>query len=71
MGERSEAGLRRGPRGGTTTITGDRVRKNLWITFEEAETLRRRAFATRRTETDLIREGLRLVLELEQENGAS
>ncbi len=65
-GEMPQTGALRGPRGGTTTVSGDRVRKNLWITREEAEALRRRAFESRRTETDLMREGLRWLLGLDE-----
>lgn len=61
-GVRSE--MPSGPRGGKTTISGDRVRKNLWITIEESEALRRRAFETRQTETTIIRRGLRQQLGL-------
>jgi hypothetical protein len=38
------------------------IRKNIWISHEENEQLRRRAFDQRQTETDVIREGLRQVL---------
>lgn len=52
-----------GPRGGVTTVTSaGMIRKNLWISHEENELLRRVAFDQRRTETDVIREGLRQVL---------
>lgn len=53
----------RGPRGGTTTVTASgMVKKNLWITREEAEALRLKAFQERRSEADIFREGLALVL---------
>lgn len=52
-----------GPRGGTTTVTeSGMVKKNLWIPREEAELLREKAFHERRSEADIIREGLRAVL---------
>ncbi|HEX2253411.1 MAG TPA: hypothetical protein VHQ65_09105 [Thermoanaerobaculia bacterium] len=61
-----------GPRGGTTTVTkSGMVKKNLWIPRDEAEELRRRAFEERRSEADIIREGLRQVLGLEDEAPAS
>jgi len=57
-----------GPRGGTTTITeSGMVRKNLWISQEENEALRWKAFSDRRSETSVIREGLRWVLGLGEE----
>jgi hypothetical protein len=53
-----------GPRGGTTTVTkSGMVKKNLWIPQDEAEMLREKAFHERRSEADIIREGLRTVLE--------
>lgn len=53
-----------GPRGGTTTVTkSGMVKKNLWIPRDEAEALREKAFHERRSEADIIREGLRAVLE--------
>ena len=53
-----------GPRGGTTTVTkSGMVKKNLWIPQDEAEALREKAFHERRSEADIIREGLRVVLE--------
>lgn len=53
-----------GPRGGVTTVNpaAGMIRKNIWISHEENEQLRRRAFDQRQTETDVIREGLRQVL---------
>jgi len=54
-----------GPRGGTTTVTeAGLLRKNLWITHEQNEGLRLLAFRTRRSEADLIRQGIDLVLAL-------
>ncbi|HXO20952.1 MAG TPA: hypothetical protein VOA87_13640 [Thermoanaerobaculia bacterium] len=57
---------RLGPRGGETTIskTG-MIRKTLWLHQDEAEALRNLAFKERRTEADIIREGLRRILRLE------
>ena len=53
-----------GPRGGTTTVTkSGMVKKNLWIPRDEAEALREKAFHERRSEADIIREGLRAVLD--------
>ena len=55
-----------GPRGGETTIskTG-MVRKCIWLHEDESEALRYKAFKERRTESDILREGLRQVLRLE------
>ena len=59
---------RTGPRGGTTTVTSTgMIRKNLWISHEENEALRRRAFDERRSETQIIRAGLRQILDLGDE----
>lgn len=56
---------RLGPRGGTTTISKrGMVRKTLWLHADEAEALRERAFRTRRSEAEILREGLRRVLKL-------
>jgi hypothetical protein len=50
---------RRGPRGGTTTISSSGfVKKNFWVSFEAAEEMRRVAFETRRSEADIMREAL-------------
>ena len=57
-----------GPRGGTTTVTSSgMIRKNLWISHEENEALRRQAFEERRSETDIIRSGLRRILGLPED----
>lgn len=57
-----------GPRGGTTTVTrSGMVKKNLWIPREMAEGLREKAFGEHRSEAAIIREGLRLALELSGE----
>jgi hypothetical protein len=54
-----------GPRGGTTTVTQTGMfRKNLWITHEQNERLRLLAFRTRRSEGDVIRQGIEFVLAL-------
>lgn len=56
----------RGPRGGTTTVTSHGyIRKNLWISHEENEALRRKAFDERLSETKIIRAGLRTQLGLD------
>lgn len=57
---------RLGPRGGETTVskTG-MIRKNVWLHPDEAEALRVQAFKERRTESEILREGLRKVLGLE------
>ena len=56
-----------GPRGGTTTVTeSGMVKKNLWVPAEIAEVLRQRAFDERRSEADIIREGIELVLGAER-----
>jgi hypothetical protein len=50
---------RRGPRGGTTTISGSGfVKKNFWLPLGTAEELRRQAFETRRSEAEIMREAL-------------
>ncbi|MEM7049781.1 MAG: hypothetical protein AAF604_08980 [Acidobacteriota bacterium] len=56
---------RTGPRGGTTTVTkSGMIRKNLWISDEENEALRRKAFEERLSETEIIRAGIRMILDL-------
>ena len=57
---------RKGPRGGETTIskTG-MIRMTLWLHEDEAEALRLKAFRERRTQAEILREGLRRVLDLE------
>lgn len=61
-----------GPRGGVTTVTkSGMVKKNLWVTREAAEALRLKAFEEGRTEADIIREGLDLVLGRVDEEGAA
>jgi len=66
-GSRAAAGAaksRTGPRGGTTTLTDSgMVKKNLWIPWEVAEGLRQKAFDERRSEADIIREGLERLLD--------
>ena len=64
MKDDEEAMQQIGPRGGTTTVTrSGMVKKNLWIPREEAEALRQKAFEERRSEADIIREGLELMLD--------
>jgi len=41
------------------------IRKCIWLHEDEAEALRYKAFRERRTESDILREGLRRVLQLE------
>ena len=55
-----------GPRGGATTVskTG-MIRKTLWLHEDEAEALRQLAFRDRRPESEIVREGLRRKLGLE------
>lgn len=60
---------RTGPRGGTTTVTSSgMVRKNLWISHHENEALRLRAFEERKSETQIIRAGLRQILGLDDDD---
>lgn len=56
---------RLGPRGGETTVskTG-MIRMTLWLHPDEAEALRQAAFKQRRTQAEILREGLRRVLRL-------
>jgi hypothetical protein len=57
---------RLGPRGGETTVSkSGMVRKTVWLHADEAEALRERAFRERRSEAEILREGLRRVLGLE------
>jgi hypothetical protein len=57
---------RLGPRGGTTTVAkSGMVRMTLWLDADEAEALRERAFAQRRTKSELVREGLRRLFNIE------
>lgn len=55
-----------GPRGGETTVskTG-MIRKNIWFHPDEIEALREKAYRERRTESEILREGLRRILGLE------
>jgi hypothetical protein len=46
------------------------VKKNLWIPRDEAEALRTKAFLERRSEAEIIRQGLRGVLGLDPEGAA-
>lgn len=59
------AGKKTGPRGGKTTRTDSGlVRKTLWLSEDEAEELRQRAFKERTSESELMREALRSFLGL-------
>lgn len=40
------------------------VRKNLWLSAEMAELLRKKSFEERRSESDILREGLKTALGL-------
>lgn len=66
--------MKTGPRGGTTTRMqtgqGASAKKNFWLPLEDAEALRDLAYRTRRTESELIRAGLRAVLAGEVELGS-
>jgi len=53
------------PRGETTISKTGMIRKTLRLHEEEAEALRNRAFKERRTEAEILREGLRRILGLE------
>lgn len=60
-----------GPRGGKTTVTqAGMFRKNMWISQEQNQRLRLVAFRTRRSEGDLIRQGIDLVLALAEHERA-
>ncbi len=49
-----------GPRGGKTTVSKKgMIRKTLWLNEAENEALRRDAFDTRRSESEIVRELLR------------
>ena len=48
---------------GGLTKTG--VKKTIWLHEDEAESLRNRAFHDRRSEASIIREALRIFLDLE------
>jgi hypothetical protein len=43
------------------------VKKNLWVSEAMAEALREKAFYERRTEAEILREGLRAVLGMEED----
>jgi hypothetical protein len=62
---------RRGPRGGTTTVSASGfVKKNFWLAREAAEELRRMAFESRRSEAEILREALdRFLAEGHEEAG--
>jgi hypothetical protein len=57
---------RRGPRGGASAFTpGGLRKKSFYLDEEEARALRKRAFDEERSESDLVREALRLFLGLD------
>jgi hypothetical protein len=62
---------RRGPRGGTTTVSASGfVKKNFWVSPGAAEQMRRVAFETRRSEADILRAALdRFLAEGQEEAG--
>jgi hypothetical protein len=71
MAEREPAAdcrqARTGSRGGTTTWSrSGLVRKNFWLPEEVEELLRRKSFEERRSQSDLIREGLERLLGMEK-----
>jgi hypothetical protein len=75
VAQREEPGAdpaaRRGPRGGTTTVTkSGMVKKNLWVQQEIAEALRQKAFEERRSEAEIVREALTNLLDEGREEGA-
>ncbi|HEX4497278.1 MAG TPA: hypothetical protein VIE43_16515 [Thermoanaerobaculia bacterium] len=41
------------------------LKKTLWLHPDEAESLRKKAYEERRTESEILREGLRRILGLE------
>ena len=56
---------RKGPRGGTPTVSeSGMVRKTIWLHEDEAEALRLRAFEARRGESEIVREALRCFLKI-------
>jgi hypothetical protein len=65
--EEEATARRRGPRGGTTTITDSgMVKKNFWLPGDLAEAVRTMAFEQRRSEAEIFREALeRLLAEAE------
>lgn len=59
MAEAAHAASGKGPRGGTTTVTGRGwVKKNLWLPSEMAEELREKAFRHRLAEAEIVRRAL-------------
>jgi hypothetical protein len=58
---------RTGPRGGTTTTTkaGTLIRKTVYIHPDEEAALRREAYETRRSESEIIRELIRRRFKIE------
>jgi hypothetical protein len=66
MATRKQKAPLKGPRGGETTVSkSGMVRKTLWLHGDEAEALRLRAFKERRAESEIVREALRRLLEIE------
>lgn len=54
-----------GPRGGKTTKTDTGlVRKTIWLHEDESEALREKAFNERRSESEIVREAVRKLLQL-------
>jgi hypothetical protein len=54
-----------GPRGGKTTMTETGlVRKTIYFHTDEAEILRLKAFEDRRSESEIVREALRKLLNI-------
>lgn len=47
-------------------ITASGVKKTIWFHEDEAEALRVRAFKERRSESSIVREALRRLLEIEE-----
>lgn len=74
---REPSAQRRGPRGGTTTITQRGwVKKNLWLPPGLSEQLREESFKQRTSEAELVRRGLERLFEggtreLEADTGES
>ncbi len=52
-------------RGDGSGITKTGVKKTIWLHEDEAEALRRAAYEQRRTESSLIREAIRRLLDIE------
>lgn len=63
MMPKSDDQERRGRRGGTTTVTDNMVRKNFYISHEQARALSLAALDRNTTEAALVREALAAYLE--------